>query len=155
MVLLALAESKPDSPRAAAAAESLLRFHGCFGYHTGRARGAAVAALSSWFGLGKEQATDLEIAVQVNGKEIGIVKSTAIQRTEPAGGPADAIKPGKNLVEFKARGRGRYTYAADLFGFSSDTKEQRRPSRHQPLAASARAARIPWQAHLTPPAPLR
>lgn len=122
MVLLALAESKPDSPRAKEAAESLLRFHGCFGYPTGRARGVAVAALSSWFGLGKEQDTDLEITVQVNGTEIGVVKS------EGAGGlnllevPADAIKPGKNLVEFKARGRGTYTYAADLSGFSSDTK---------------------------------
>lgn len=122
LVLLALAESKPDSLRASAAAESLLHFHGCFGYHTGRARGAAVAALSSWFSRGKEQSTDLEITVQVNGKEIGIVKSTGSNGLNLLEVPADAIKPGKNIVEFKARGRGRYTYAADLFGFSPDTK---------------------------------
>ena len=122
MVLLALAESKPNSPRAKAAAESLLRFHGCFGYHTGRARGAAVAALSSWFGLGKEQATDLEITVQVNGKEIDVIKSEGANGLNLLEVPVDAIKPGKNIVEFKARGRGSYTYAADLFGFSSDTK---------------------------------
>ena len=122
LVLLALAESRPDSPRAAAAAESLLRFHGCFGYHTGRARGAAVAALSSWFGRGKEQSTDLEIAVQVNGREIAVVKATGSNGLTMLEVPKDAIKAGKNLVEFKARGRGRYTYAADLFGFSPDTK---------------------------------
>ncbi len=122
LVLMALAETKPDSPRASAAAESLLRFHGCFGYQTGRARGAAVAALSSWFGRGKEQATDMEIAVQVNGREIGIVKSTRPNGLHLLEVPKDAIKPGKNLVEFKARGRGRYTYAAELFGFSSDTR---------------------------------
>ncbi len=122
LVLLALAESKPDSPRAAAAAESLLRFHGCFGYHTGRARGAAVAALSAWFGRGKEQSTDLEVTVQVNGKEIGVVKATGSNGLTMLEVPKDAIQSGKNLVEFKARGRGRYTYAADLFGFSPDTK---------------------------------
>ena len=122
MVLLALAESKPDSPRAKEAADSLLRFRGCFGYPTGRSRGVAVAALSSWFGLGKEQATDLEITVQVNGKEIGVIKSEGANGLNLLEVPADAIKPGKNLVEFKARGRGIYTYSADLFGFSSDTK---------------------------------
>lgn len=122
LVLLALAESKPDSPRAAAAADSLLRFHGCFGYQTGRARGAAVAALSAWFGRGIEQSTDLEIAVQVNGKEIGIVKSTNANGLTLLTVPTDAIKSGKNSIEFKARGNGRFTYAADLFGFSSDTK---------------------------------
>lgn len=50
--------------------------HGCFGFPSGRARGPTVAALSAWFRLGKEQSTDMEIAVQVNGKEIGEVKST-------------------------------------------------------------------------------
>jgi len=124
LVLLALAESKPDSPRAAAAAESLLHFRGCFGYHTGRAHGSAVAALSAWFARGKEQSTDLEIAVQVNGKEIAIVKANGSHGLTLLEVPKDLIKPGieKNLVEFKARGRGRYTYAANLFGFSPDTK---------------------------------
>ena len=122
LVLLALAESRPESPRAAAAAESLLRFHGCFGYHTGRARGAAVAALSAWFGRGREQSTDLEIAVQVNGREVGIVKSEGSQGLTMMEVPKEFIKAGRNLVEFKTRGRGRYTYAADLFGFSPDTR---------------------------------
>jgi alpha-2-macroglobulin len=122
LVLLALAESKPDSPRTAAAAESLLRFHGCFGYPSGRARGAAVAALSAWFARGREQSTDLEIAVQVNGREIAVIRSTGSNGLNLLEVPKDAIKDGNNLVEFKARGRGRYTYAADLFGFSPDTK---------------------------------
>jgi uncharacterized protein YfaS (alpha-2-macroglobulin family)/TolA-binding protein len=122
LVLLALAESKPDSPRAAAAAESLLHFRGCFGYHTGRAHGSAVAALSAWFARGKEQSTDLEIAVQVNGKEIAVVKANGSHGLTLLEVPKDAIQSGKNLVEFKARGKGRYTYSADLFGFSPDTK---------------------------------
>ena len=124
LVLLALAESKPDSPRAAAAAESLLSFHGCFGYPSHRAHGTSVAALSAWFARGKEQATDLEIAVHVNGQEIALVKSKDSQGLTLLEVPKDVIKPGteKNLVEFKARGKGRYTYAADLYGFSPDTR---------------------------------
>lgn len=123
LVLLALAESKPESPRAVAAAESLLHFHGCFGYTSGRARGAAVAALSAWFARGKEQATDLEIAVHVNGKEIGLVKASGSKGLNLLEVPTDVINVGKNLVELKARGRGQYTYAADLFGFSPDTQQ--------------------------------
>jgi tetratricopeptide (TPR) repeat protein len=122
LVLLALAESKPDSPRAAAAAESLLHFRSCFGYHTGRAHGTAVAALSAWFARGKEQSTDLEIAVQVNGTELAVVKATGSHGLTLLEVPKDSIKAGKNLVEFKARGRGRFTYSADLFGFSPDTR---------------------------------
>lgn len=121
LVLLALAESKPESQRAEAAAKSLLEMHGCFGFTSGRARGPAVAALSAWFGLGKEQATDMEVAVQVNGREIGVVKSTRANGLNLFEVPVDAIQPEKNLVEFKMHGRGRYTYAATLFGFSADT----------------------------------
>jgi alpha-2-macroglobulin len=138
LVLLALAESKPDSPRAEAAAKSLLQFHGCFGFPTGRARGPAVAALAKWFGPGKEQATDMEIGVFVNGKDAGLVKitpssigvrdATGVSKSNGAPStttleiPADLLTAEKNLVEFKMRGRGTYTYAATLNGFSSDIK---------------------------------
>ncbi len=122
LVLLALSESKPTSPRAADAAESLLQSHGCFGFPSGRARGPALAALASWFGHGKEQATDMEISVEVNGKQIGVVKSEGSRGLHMLEVPKDAIAAGKNVVELKMRGRGQYTYAATLFGFSSDTK---------------------------------
>jgi tetratricopeptide (TPR) repeat protein len=121
LVLLALAESKPESQRAESAAKALLESHGCFGFPSGRARGPAVAALSTWFGPGKEQATDMEIVVQVNGREIGMVKATAANGLKLFEVPVDAIRSEKNLVEFKMKGRGRYTYAATLFGFSADT----------------------------------
>jgi len=122
LVLLALAESKPTSPRAEDAAGSLLQSHGCFGFPSGRAQGPAIAALASWFARGKEQATDMEIVVQVNGKEIGVVKSVGASGLHMLEVPKDSIANGKNVVELKMRGRGRYTYAATLFGFSSDTK---------------------------------
>ncbi len=121
LVLLALAESKPDSKIADAAAQSLLGSRGCFGFPTDRARGPAVAALSAWFAKGKEQATDLEIAVQVNGTEVGMVKAVKSLDLTLLEVPSQALKAGKNVVEFKMHGRGRYTYAATLTGFSKDT----------------------------------
>lgn len=122
LVLLALAESKPNSTLAEAIAQSLLGARGCFGYPTARADGAALAALSAWYALGKEQATDMEISVQVNGREVGVVKHTGASALRVMEVPKAAIADGKNVVEFKMRGRGRYAYVATLFGFSGDTK---------------------------------
>lgn len=122
MVLLALAETKPSSKTASAAADSLLRAHGCFGFDYPRAQGPAVAALSAWFALGVQQTTDMEIAVVVNGKEIGTVKTVATLGQHFLPVPIDVLKADKNLVEFKMTGRGRYTFAATLYGFSSDMK---------------------------------
>jgi alpha-2-macroglobulin len=122
LVLLALSESKAKSQRAADAAASLLHTRGCFGFPSGRARGPAIAALASWFARGKEQATDMEIDIEVNGRRIGVVKSVGASGLSMLAVPKDAIASGKNVVELKMRGRGTYTYAATLFGFSSDTK---------------------------------
>ena len=122
LVLLALAESKPESKQALTAAQALLQSHGCFGFPSARARGPAVAALSAWFGQGQEQATDMEIAVEVNGHEVGTVKAVAAQGLTVMEVPAAALDAAKNVVEFKMKGRGRYTYSATLFGFSADTK---------------------------------
>ena len=122
MVLLALAETKPSAKATTAAADSLLRARGCFGFPYPRAHGPAVAALSIWFSQGLPQATDLEIAVVVNGKEIGAVKAIATLGQNLLPVPGDLLKSDKNLVEFKMKGRGRYTYAATLFGFSPTVK---------------------------------
>jgi len=122
MALLALARAKPESKTAAAAADWLLKERGCFGFPRSRAHGAAVAALSAWFGQGVQQTTDMEINVVVNGKEIGVVKAVATNGLNLLPVPAELVKAQTNLVEFKMRGRGRYSYAATLFGFSPDVK---------------------------------
>jgi len=122
LVLMALAESKPDSPRADAAAQSLLQAHGCFDFPSGRAHGPAVAALATWFGLAKELAADMEILLSVNAKHVGSVKSVASNKLQIFEVPTEAIIQGENRVEIKMRGRGRFTYAATLVGFSPDTK---------------------------------
>jgi TolA-binding protein len=122
MVLLALAETKPAAKATTAAADSLLRAHGCFGFPYPRAHGPAVAALAIWFAQGLQQATDIEVVVVVNGKEVGTVKTVATLGQHLLPVPADLLKADKNVVEFKMKGRGRYTYAATLFGFSPDVK---------------------------------
>ena len=122
MVLLAMAETLPTGTATAAAAQALLQAHGCFGFPYPRAQGPAVAALSIWFAQGLQQSTDIEVAVVVNGKEIGTVKTVASLGQHLLAVPNELVKADKNLVEFKMKGRGRYTYAATLFGFSPDVK---------------------------------
>jgi TolA-binding protein len=120
MVLLAMAETLPASAVTAAAAQALLQAHGCFGFPSPRAQGPAVAALASWFAQGLQQATDVEIAVVVNGTDIGTVKAVASLGQHLLAVPNNLVRAGNNLVEFKMKGRGRYTYAATLFGFSPE-----------------------------------
>lgn len=121
LVLLALSQSKPGSKWAESAAQSLLQMRGCFGFPTGRARGPAVAALAAWFGTAKEQTTETEITVTVNGQDVGVVKSKESHGLSYLEVPTELLKDDRNLVAFKMRGHGRYTYAATLSGFSSDT----------------------------------
>lgn len=122
MALLALAETKPTAKVTAGAADALLRAHGCFGLRSSRAHGPAVAALATFFGQGVQQSTDVEIAVVVNGKEIGTAKSIATLGQHLLPVASGLLKADKNVVEFKMKGRGRYAYAATLFGFSPDVK---------------------------------
>ena len=122
MVLLAMAETLPAAKATAATAQALLQAHGCFGFPYSRAQGPAVAALSIWFSQGLQQSTDVEIAVVVNGKEIGTVKTVASLGQHLLAVPNELVKADKNLVEFKMKGRGLYTYAATLFGFSPEVK---------------------------------
>jgi TolA-binding protein len=122
MVLLTLAQTKPASKVASATADALLKAHGCFGFVYPRAHGPAVAALTTWFGKGVQQSTDLEIGVVVNGKEVGSIKTVTTLGQHLVPVPADVLKAEKNVVEFKMKGRGRYTYAVTLYGFSSDMK---------------------------------
>ena len=122
MVLLALAQTKPADKVTSAAADALLRAHGGFGFPYPRAHGPAIAALTAWFGQGVQQATDLEIGVLVNGKEIGTVKTVATLGQHMLPVPGELLKAQTNFVEFKMKGRGRYSYAATLFGFSPDMK---------------------------------
>ena len=122
MVLLAMAETLPAGKAPAAAAQALLQAHGCFGFPYPRAHGPAVAALCIWFAQGLQQSTDIEIAVVVNGKEIGTVKAVASLGQHLLAVPNELVKADNNLVEFKMKGRGRYTYAATLFGFSPEVK---------------------------------
>ncbi|MEI6675820.1 MAG: MG2 domain-containing protein, partial [Verrucomicrobiota bacterium] len=122
MVLLAMAETLPASKTTAAAAQALLQAHGCFGFSSPRAQGPAVAALAIWFAQGLQQASDVDIAMVVNGKEIGTVKAVASLGQHLLAVPNNLIKADKNVIEFKMKGRSRYTYAATLFGFSPEMK---------------------------------
>jgi len=122
MVLLAMAETLPASKATAAAAQALLQAHACFGFPSPRAHGPAVAALSIWFAQGLQQSSDIEIEVVVNGQAIGSVKAAGGLGQQLLAVPNELIKADKTLVEFKMKGRGRYTYAASLFGFSPEVK---------------------------------
>ncbi|MCY2993570.1 MAG: hypothetical protein NTY19_37680, partial [Planctomycetota bacterium] len=119
VALLALARVTPESPKAAAAAQYLLNRYGCYGFHSAKAQGPAVAALSAWFGKAKFATSQYKLQVLVNDKPLQTIEVQGDQSSVLLAVPADAIVAGRNRVDFRMNGRGEYAYAATIRGFSA------------------------------------
>ena len=119
VALLALMRVTPESPPAAAAAQYLLNRYGCYGFHSAKAQGPAVAALAAWFGKAKFAASQYRLQVLVNDQPLQTIEVQGDQPSVLLAVPADALVAGRNRVDFRMNGRGEYAYAATLRGFSS------------------------------------
>jgi uncharacterized protein YfaS (alpha-2-macroglobulin family)/tetratricopeptide (TPR) repeat protein len=123
VALLALVRVTPESPKAAAAAQYLLSRHGCYGFHSAKAQGPAVAALAAWFGKAKFAANQYRLEVLVNNKPLQTIEVQGDQPTVLLAVPAELLVAGRNRVDFRMNGRGEYAYAATLRGFSATLKD--------------------------------
>lgn len=123
LILLALARVDPASPTAEAAAQYLLRQRGCFGFRPAKARGPAVHALATYYSEGIEAAADFRITLSVNGHELARIGSDRNASTQRFAVPAEMLEDGENTVAFTMAGRGAYTYAGTLLGFSRDIED--------------------------------
>lgn len=119
IALLALARVTPESPQAAAAAQYLLNRYGCYGFHSAKAQGPAVAALAAWFGQAKFAASQYRLQVLVNDKPLQTIAAEGDQPSLLLAVPAEMLVAGRNRVDFRMNGRGQYAYAATLRGFSA------------------------------------
>jgi len=149
IALLAMVRVKPLPPeRAKEAADFLLHERGCFGYPLAKSNGPAVAALAAYYGKGKYAAAQYQLAIEVNGKPFQTLDVQGDRPTAVANVPANLLVAGRNIVTFKLKGRGDYTYAVTLRGFSpqindpgtlSELKLKERTYHHAPLEYRGRA----------------
>ena len=123
IALLALQEVTPNSPRIEPAVQFLLDRRGCFGFSTGQGRGAAVRALARYFSSGRFAGDDYRLTVYVNDEAIETIERKRGGEPVSIDVPPALLADGANDVRFEIEGRGTYTYAATLRGFSPQFKD--------------------------------
>lgn len=128
--LLALERVRPQSPAVKKAADHLLASRQDCGWGTTDTRGAVAAALALYFKSVEYVANDYELAITVNEKEVKKLKVQGEQPTVLVEVPTHLLVEGKNKVTLDFNGRGRFSYAITLRGFSPE------------IASTA-----PWGAH--------
>ncbi len=123
VALLAIVKVKPTSDKAKSIAEYLLHERGCYGYPLAKSNGPAIAALSAYFAKAKYAAAQYQLTIEVNGKPFKTMDVQGDQPTTLSNVPADLLVKGKNQVTFRLKGRGDFTYAVTLRGFSPQIKD--------------------------------
>ncbi|MFI5380764.1 MAG: outer membrane protein assembly factor BamD, partial [Tepidisphaerales bacterium] len=123
VALLAIVKVKPTSDKAKEIAEFLLHERGCYGYPLAKSNGPAIAALAAYFARGKYAAAQYQLVIEVNGRPFKTIDVNGDQPTTLSNVAADLLKTGKNTVTFNLKGRGDFTYAVTLRGFSAQMKD--------------------------------
>jgi len=93
------------------------------------AKGAAVAALSAWYGRAQGAEDRYRMTITVNDKPL---ETITVDGAEGApvrvwNVPADAVRQGRNVVRFDVEGRARFGYGVQLSGFSRDYGPEQKP----------------------------
>lgn len=123
VAVLAMMKVKPTSKAIEPAIQFLLNRRGCIGWNPAKSRGPAVAALAGYYASGKFADADYELTVSVNGKPVKTIKREHSGEPVAIQVPVGLIGQGANSVRFEMNGRGAYTYAATLRGFSPEFKD--------------------------------
>ncbi len=85
-------------------------------------KGAAVAALSAWYGRAQASEDRYRLTITVNDKplETVTVDGAAGAPVRVWNVPPDTVRPGRNTVRFDVEGRANFGYGVQLSGFSRD-----------------------------------
>lgn len=124
--LMAYSRVNPGSERAAEAAAYLMDQAGLSGCRPVWGRGFVVAALGAHYGTGQPSVADYQIDVTVNGQAVGTINNRRGVRENQTRAslsiievPSEILRAdGGNVVQFAYHGRGKYTYAVRMTGFS-------------------------------------
>jgi hypothetical protein len=82
-----------------------------------KATGPATLALAKWFAGSRFEGEKYQLTLLVNGKEAATLQIDSSMLTQTVDVPRELIGEGKQRIEFRLAGRGRYTYQCILGGF--------------------------------------
>lgn len=120
LATLAFAKVRPQSELLAPAAAWLTDQRGCYDWTPASARGPVLAALGEYHRSAQPVTAQYKLDVLVNGKPLTTVNVKGAAKPQLIAVPAALIADGKNIVELRKSGPGRFTWAATLRRFSSD-----------------------------------
>lgn len=120
LVTLAFARIRPQSDLLAPAVNWLTDQRGCFDWTPASARGPVLAALGEFYRSAQPVDAQYKLDVLVNGKPVTTVNVKGAAKPQLIAVPAELVADGKNIVELRKSGPGRFTWAATLRRFSSD-----------------------------------
>jgi len=120
LATLAAERARPESPKIKQAVAWLMsKRHGA-GWQPAKAKGPVLAALCGYYAGAEHAAERYRLAVKVNGAEVKALEVTGASPTAVIEVPRGAVRAGENRLDFHLEGRGEYSYAAALTGFSSE-----------------------------------
>ena len=119
LATLAAEQGRPESPRVKQAVAWLMSQRRGAGWQPPKAQGPALAALCGYYAGAKRAAERYRLAIKVNDAEVKALDVTGASPTTVIEVPRSLVRPGDNRMDFHLEGRGEYSYAATLTGFSS------------------------------------
>jgi uncharacterized protein YfaS (alpha-2-macroglobulin family)/tetratricopeptide (TPR) repeat protein len=122
-VVLAMMKVKPASPSIPRSVDWLMQERGCLGTRPPKAHGPVVAALAEYFRNGQFADTDFKLNVSVNDAPLKTIEHRAGESPLAIEAAPETLKEGRNTVRITMQGRGKYSYAATLRGFSAQFKD--------------------------------
>jgi uncharacterized protein YfaS (alpha-2-macroglobulin family)/TolA-binding protein len=121
LVTLAFARALPSAPQLEGAVEWLLAHRIGSGWRPHKAKGPALAALSSFYGRASGSDDRYRLTVSVNGTQVALVNVTGETQGQVIGVPRKVLKVGQpNRLHFEMQGRGRFGYAATMSAFTRE-----------------------------------
>ncbi len=117
LVALLLVEIDPSADRTREAVGWLMAHRTGHRWSPEKATGPATLALAAWYAKSRFEDEKYQLTVLVNGKEAAVLEIDASSLTQTVDVPRELVVVGKQRIEFRLAGRGRYTYQCILGGF--------------------------------------
>ncbi|MHB8899311.1 MAG: MG2 domain-containing protein [Thermoguttaceae bacterium] len=114
---LALVEVDPAADRTRQAVEWLMAHRTVNRWAPDKATGPATLAVAGWYSGSGFEGEKYQLTVLVNGKEAAVLDFDPSMPTRTIDVPPELLAEGKQRIEFRLAGRGRYAYQCILGGF--------------------------------------
>jgi tetratricopeptide (TPR) repeat protein len=123
LVSLAYSRVRPAAPELDGAVAWLVAHRTGVAWQPHKAKGPALAALSSYYGRARGADDRYRLNVSVNDTRVGELNVIGAAEGQSIAVPLKVLKAGqRNRVRFDMEGRGRFGYAVTLTGFTRDLK---------------------------------